>query len=178
MNAEVLQMISIIAFIVAAVLAVAAVILFFKLDVRAVVDDLSGKKAERQIRELRAQNRKVEANRNGNILYNRLPGTGKDQEVQEESTEKLATAKQTTRSAEEATTLLDNEETTVLAQEEGTTVLEQEEGTTVLAQEEGTTVLAQEEGTTVLAQMDTELSGGYHLLLEEIITHTDEGVQL
>jgi hypothetical protein len=218
MNAAVFQVISIVAFSLAGVLAAVAVFLFFKLDVRAVIDDLSGKKAERQIRELRAQNLKVETNRNGRILYDRSTGDGKTARTQEESTAKLDTGKlshvfgthakrtapQPVPAAEEGTSLLEEEGTSLL-EEEGTSLLEEEgtallaeegttllegEGTTLLggdgttlADDEGTTVLASsrvgspdEEGTTVLMQNNTELSGGYRLLLEEIIIHTDERV--
>ena len=56
MSAETLQMISIFAFFLAAVFFIVGIVLFFRLDVRSIVDDLSGRKAERQIRELREQN--------------------------------------------------------------------------------------------------------------------------
>lgn len=115
MNAEILQMISIVAFALAGILAVTATILFFRLNVRGIMDDLSGRTAERQIRELREQNRKPETNPGRKILY-RTP--------KEKSTEKLVTRNERTsplnitsfRSDEEGTTMLgsDNEGTTVL----------------------------------------------------------------
>ena len=45
MNAEIFQSISIAAFICSGILFTLAVFLYFKMDVRAIVDDLSGKTA-------------------------------------------------------------------------------------------------------------------------------------
>ena len=53
MNAGTLQLISIIAFSLAGVLTLISIYLFFKIDVRGIVDDLSGKSAERQIMAMR-----------------------------------------------------------------------------------------------------------------------------
>lgn len=105
MNAEILQMISVVAFALAGILAVTAAILYFRLNVRGIIDDLSGKTAERQIRELREQNCRPEGNPNEKILY---------QTPKEKSTEKLATV-----------LVGDEEGTTVLgSDDEGTRVLE------------------------------------------------------
>ena len=49
MNAGTLQLISIIAFSLAGVLTLISIYLFLKMDVRGIIDDLSGKSAERQI---------------------------------------------------------------------------------------------------------------------------------
>ena len=56
MNAGTLQLISIIAFSLAGVLTLISIYLFFKIDVRGIVDDLSGKSAERQIMAMREEN--------------------------------------------------------------------------------------------------------------------------
>ena len=56
MNAGTLQLISIIAFSLAGVLTLISIYLFFKMDVRGIIDDLSGKSAERQIMAMREEN--------------------------------------------------------------------------------------------------------------------------
>ena len=58
MNAGTLQLISIIAFSLAGVLTLISIYLFFKMDVRGIIDDLSGKSAERQIMAMREENNK------------------------------------------------------------------------------------------------------------------------
>lgn len=55
MNADVLEMISYVAFTGSFLFFVLAAVLFWKLDIRAIIDDLSGKKAERQIQAYREQ---------------------------------------------------------------------------------------------------------------------------
>lgn len=154
MNTDILQMISIVAFSLAAVFLLIAIVLFFKLDVRAIIDDLSGKKAERQIQELREQNRSPEMSRNGRVLYN---------VSSEEKTAKLP-AKITRPLGEDAK----EEETTLLEEE---TMLLAEEGTTLLA--EDTTLLA-EEGTTLLDMTGILLQNGYRLLADVMIVHIEE----
>jgi len=186
-SADVLQTISIVAFILGAVLAIVAVILWFRLNVRGIIDDLSGKKAERQIRELREQNKQEESDSNkGRVVYN--PSTGKStsklgkskkNDATDKLTEPLKLVKKKGQAVQEdATALLQEEEgTVVLDTEEGTTVLEQEVGTTVLENEEGTTVLsADEEGTTVLGNTVVQLQNGYRMVLNEIVIHTKERI--
>lgn len=55
MNAGTLQLISIIAFSLAGVLTLISIYLFLKMDVRGIIDDLSGKSAERQIMAMREE---------------------------------------------------------------------------------------------------------------------------
>ena len=55
MNAGTLQLISIIAFSLAGVLTLISIYLFFKMDVRGIIDDLSGKSAECQIMAMREE---------------------------------------------------------------------------------------------------------------------------
>lgn len=111
MSAEVLQMISIIAYVLAGILGITAVILFFKLNVRAIIDDLSGKTAERQIRELRETNHRSEISRNGRKHYE--PST-------ENVTAKIVFA-EPDKAIYKETTSLDGEETELL--EDGRTLL-------------------------------------------------------
>lgn len=57
MNAEIFQIVSVIAFIMAIIFLVLAIILFFKLDIPAVIGELSGKTAAKQVAEIREQAR-------------------------------------------------------------------------------------------------------------------------
>lgn len=119
-----MQTISVVAFVLAGIFAVVALILWFTLGVRGIIDDLSGKKAERQIRELREQNAQSQmADRKNRVVY--TASTDK-------STSRLGFGKR---------------KETVLLQEEATSILEEEEGTTVLGDEEVTTLLSMEEVT-------------------------------
>jgi len=181
-----MQTISVVAFGLAGVFAIAALVLWFRLNVKGIIDDLSGKKAERQIRELREQNIQNQMeDKKGRVVYDTPSertttklGFGK----KKESTSQLTAPLQKKRPEpmpvqEEATALLQSEEaTTLLDTEEGTTVLEAEAGTTVLEQEEGTTVLEAEEGTTVLASNEIILQNGYRLVLNEVVVHTKERI--
>lgn len=193
MSVDIMQTISIVAFVLAGIFAVVALILWFTLNVRGIIDDLSGKKAERQIRELREQNIQSQmADRKNRVVYTNPTekttsklGLGKKKETTSPLTAPLPkqTAspayrdmEQTALLQEEGTALLEEDNgTVVLEMEEGTTVLE-EEGTTVLEMEEGTTVLGEEEGTTVLAQEVPMLQNGYRLVLNEIVVHTKERI--
>ena len=160
MSADVLQIISIVAFSLAGLFLIIAAILFFKLNIRSVVDDLSGKKAERQIRELRELNQ--QANVNIRSLYQPSPGKG-SVELGKSNTLSLETEK-----------LQDVDDQTLRLQiDEDTDVLDV--GTDLL--EEGTTLL--EEAETSLLEYDSaesELPGGYHLLVNEILIHTEERI--
>ncbi len=100
MNAETIQIFAIISFIISGIFSVMAVILFFRLNIKAISDDLSGKTARRQVKELREQNRRPDSHKNNKIFYD-------EQKIIE-------------------TNLL-KEEGTVLLQEEGTVLLSVQE---------------------------------------------------
>lgn len=55
MDTGILDTASIVAYIFAGIWALVSVILFFKMNVRAIIDDLSGKKAQRQMQAYREQ---------------------------------------------------------------------------------------------------------------------------
>lgn len=153
MNAEVLQVISIIAFSLSGIFLVVAAILFFKLNIRSVMDDLSGKKAERQIKELREMNR--QASDSGHNLYQPSMARASNETRNVTLSNGLAETTEKLKEAEDSTSLL------------------QEEGTTLLG--EGTTLLA-EEGTTLLNNVMQPLRNGYCLLFNEIVIHTKERI--
>lgn len=165
MNAGTLQLISIIAFSLAGVLTLISIYLFFKIDVRGIIDDLSGKSAERQIMAMREEN-----NRQKNPLSRR---SGKSSETKRNGLTERTTVKLKNDDRTE-TLLKKDEENTALLQEEGTMLLQpDEEGTTVL--EEATTVL-QEEQTTVLTENTRSIAQKYELILNEMIIHTQERI--
>lgn len=63
MSAELYQNISTVAFVLAAIFFIVAVILFFVLDIPAVLGELSGKTAAKQVAEIRAANKNAVAKR-------------------------------------------------------------------------------------------------------------------
>lgn len=146
MNAGVLEVISIVAFVLAAIFAVLSVVLFFRLNVRAIVDDLSGKKAERQIRAYREQGavsrKRVSTVSNQRDYYN--PATQRTSNV----TERLPVP--------------------------SATKAKEEEGTMLLA-EEGTMLLA-EEGTALLSNSQDTSKQSYNIIFDEMIIHTGEEI--
>ena len=163
MNAGTLQLISIIAFSLAGVLTLISIYLFFKIDVRGIIDDLSGKSAERQIMAMREEN-----NRQKNPLSRR---SGKSSETKKNGLTERTTLKLKNDDRTETLPKIDEDKTTLL-QEESTIPLQMvEEETTVL--EETTTVL-QEEETVVLAENVKNTDKRYELVLNEIIIHTQE----
>lgn len=69
MNAELLEIISYISFACAFLFLILSIVLFVRLKIPAVIDDLSGKKAERQIKAYREQR----VHRQENVTYTPLP---------------------------------------------------------------------------------------------------------
>lgn len=112
MNANVLAVVSYVAFVCSFLFLMFAIILFIKLDIKSIISDLSGKKAQKQIQEFRKQN----ANHQKNI--NTILGrTGRSEQVSTstgQNTEKLNVSH----------TMEDSEETELLYS--GTMLLEEE----------------------------------------------------
>lgn len=176
MDATVYQIISIVGFGLAALFLIIAIILFFAFDVVALYGEVSGKTADKQVKELRENNKRASSRRREPEKSGRLEKSskqiakgifeGKQTPAVEEETDVLdegtTVLKEGTAPLEEGTTVL-NEETTVL--EEGTTVLNEE--TTVM--EEGTTVLEEEE-------TDNSDSGEFIMLEDDVEIHTDETI--
>lgn len=117
MSAGLFEIISIVAFTLAAIFALISIALFFKLNVKAIIDDLSGKKAERQIRAYREQSvvarKKIDIVSEQRNYYDPLP------KEKEESTERIPQV-----NSEEKRDSVDNSESTMLLSEEATMVLE------------------------------------------------------
>ena len=117
MTVETLQMLSTVAYVLAGIFLLAAIAIFFLLDIRSVIGDVTGATARKAIRDIRAQN---EAS--GNKAYKPSPVNA--------ARGKLSTMELT--AAAEATTVLTETaaETTVLQQPEevgATTVLSEAE---------------------------------------------------
>lgn len=164
-----MQTISVVAFVLAGIFAVVALILWFTLGVRGIIDDLSGKKAERQIRELREQNVQSQmADRKNRVVY--TASTDK-------STSRLVFGKRKETTSQLTAPLQKHGNETVYQKEEDTVLL-QEEATSILEEEESTTVLSEEEGTTVLDEKEVTLQNGYSLVLNEIVVHTKEEISI
>lgn len=143
MTVETLQMLSTVAYVLAGVFLLAAIAIFFLLDIRSVIGDVTGATARKAIRDIRAQN---EAS--GNKAYKPSPVNAARGKLTAKispsgrlepqmagmggspGTEKLSTT-ELTAAAEEATTVLTEPaaETTVLQQTEAgaTTVLSEAE---------------------------------------------------
>lgn len=90
-----------------------AAILFFRLNIKAISDDLSGKTARKQVKELREQNRRPDSRKSNKIFY----------EASNNSENKMKTVEERTARLEEGGTTLLKEEGTVLLKEEGTVLL-------------------------------------------------------
>lgn len=133
------------------------------MDVRGIIDDLSGKSAERQIMAMREEN-----NRQKNPLSKR---SAKSSETRKSSLTERTTVKLKNDEKTEVLPKIDEDKTTLL-QEEATIPLQMiEEETTVL---EETTSVLQEEETVVLAENSGNIDKKYELALNEIIIHTQE----
>ena len=121
MNAGTLQLISIIAFSLAGVLTLISIYLFLKMDVRGIIDDLSGKSSERQIMAMRMERTTVELKNEEKTEV--LPK--KDEEktalLREEATMPLQMVEEETTVLEETTTVLQEDETVVLTENAGNT---------------------------------------------------------
>lgn len=171
-DVNILNTISIICFSIAGVLLIIGIILFIKFDVIGIINDLRGKKAQKQIEKIREN-----YSRTSRVRYN-LDRNGSSEEITEdiEKTDEIIDKPITGGKSElshidnsiDADTSNETEETDLLQEEveEGTEVLtgELEEGTELLTGEleEGTEVLS--EGTVVLVNNDSDTSDETTLL--------------
>lgn len=165
-DVNILNMISIICFSISGVLLIIGIILFIKFDVIGIINDLRGKKAQKQIEKIREN-----YSRTSRVRYN-LDRNGASEEITEdiEKTDEIIDKPITGERSElsdidnslDVDTSNEIEETDLLQEEveEGTEVLtdELEERTELLTDEleEGTEVLS--EGTVVLVNNDSDTS--------------------
>lgn len=176
MNASLYNILMIVSFALSGVFLIVAVTLFFKLKIKSVADELSGRKSRKQVAEIRKEN-------TGSNSRGYVPGIFKDRN--DKTTSSLSASAETGKIKKRATSKLSKTEITgkpnVPADSfEGTVVLNEsmndsgyEEGTSVLgatSDSDGTTLLSASsdyDGTTLLSGEDE----GTTLLNEE--TKTD-----
>lgn len=157
MNASIYNLLMIVSFALSGVFLAVAIFLFFKLKIKSVADELSGKKSRRQVEEIRKENTGSQSRGYvPGIFKNRNDRTTTSLSGESGKLNKRATSK---LSAEEKSRKLDE----VLDADGGTVVLSEsmqdagyDEGTSVLGasfDDEGTTLLASDdEGTTLLRE--------------------------
>lgn len=153
MNAQILQLISVTAFIVSGILLSIAVILFFRLEVPAIINDLNGKTAARQIRELREKNRQSLLSKGAGVPYDNGEEKRTDQQLSGMQKGKDETD-QTNRLKEEETEL--SGESTQRLENESTELLEYDD--------------------TMLLDRNSVSAAGFRLTLEEMVIHTEERI--
>ncbi|MFL0505386.1 hypothetical protein ACH0B5_06515 [Ureibacillus sp. 179-F W5.1 NHS] len=181
MDAQIWFTLSIVGYSLGGLLLIVAIIMFYKMGILAIYNDLTGKTAERKIREIRESTENAHRNYSRVTQYDPVstnsPVTRGDKKQQFNTpTAKTSTAQEVF--VEDATELL-VEETTLLASDviptpiEETTVLGAQYGTTVL-RDEGTTVL--DEGMTKLNSVTEDIHEEFVLEKEVIAVHTNETI--
>lgn len=184
MSAEQFQLMSIIGFVCMAVFLIAAAIMFFTFDIPAIIGELSGKTAAKQVAQIREQNKRP-ANRQKTIngYENMLANSGKTTETLKKEKKPIIPGWTSTQplskkqmDVDEGTALLDEgtallgDETTML--DEGTALLS--EGTMVLSEsEEGTILLG--EGTTLLSE-SKNYNENFIVVQDVVVIHTNERI--
>ncbi len=169
MSASQYNILMIVSFALSGVFLMVAILLFFTLRIKSAMDELSGKKAKKQVSEIRKENAE-------NKSRGYVPGIFNSRT--ERTTSSLSNSNEGSRRLKKATSKLSEEDKIkkiddILDETGGTVVLSQdllepesEEETTVLGvqtEDEGTTLLGEEEGTTLLSEEDE----GTTLLTEE-----------
>lgn len=181
MSAELYQNISIVAFVLAAIFFIVAVILFFVLDIPAVLGELSGKTAAKQVAEIRAANKNAVAKRRP-VSTSTSTTQRTTSKLAQNTTNQLGKTGQTrkTNTIEETELLVENTgaenyETELLSSE--TELLQPEtelltNETTLLGPE--TTLLSPE--TTLLSPETTLLSPevDFEIIQDVVVVHTRE----
>jgi len=176
MDASTWYLISIVGYSLAGVLLIVVVLMFFKMNIPAIIGDLNGKTAARQIQEIREKNKLTGNKQHRPSTFNVERGT--------------LTAPVSSRFDSDSTEVLLMNETEVL--EQGSEILMNEtevleQGTEILINEtevldNGTVVLAEDIGTTVLnATGETErenvtvpLAVEFKMVKDIKITHSNE----
>lgn len=166
MDANVYQIISYIGFGFAIIFLITAVILFFAFDIVALYGEVSGKTADKQVKAIREQNRRVSTRRREPEKSGRLEKSSKqiakgifesqEKGVTSPITQQMNMSTWKKDDAAESTVVLDGGETTVLTESEDTVVLN--ENTVVLSED---TLMLQNKN-------------GIVLLEDEVEIHTDE----
>ena len=194
MNAEQFQTMSIIAFVCMAIFLIAAAIMFFVFDIPAIIGEISGKTAAKQVAQIREQNKRPTSRQKTiNGYENMLANSGKSTEPLKKERKPIIPGWTSTQPlapkpvVEEGTALLD-EGTALL--EEGTALLEEgtallDEGTALLTdetallveetEEEGTTLLGDDNGTVLLSEVETQ-NDNFFITQNVVMIHTNERI--
>lgn len=166
MSASLYNTLMIVSFAISGAFLLVAIILFFKLRIKSAMDELSGKKARKQVSEIRKENAETKSRGYVPGIFNSRTDRTTSSLANDGSRRlKKATSQLSEKDKiKKIDDILDEAGGTVVLSkdmiepelEEGTTVLDvqsQDEGTTILAEDEGTTLLVEEdEGTTLLAE--------------------------
>lgn len=171
MQTEIYKILMIVAFSLSAGFLIVAAILFFKLKVVSVIEELSGKRARKQVAEIRKENTSVKSRGYVSGIF------GSREAKTSKTTEKL-TGK-TGRITEEIDA--DVSEGTVLLTNAG--IDEDNTGTSLLMRredEEGTTILAAEEETTLLNNRENAATVGNsgNVLKEIVVTESEDYLRI
>ena len=195
-SAQILMYVAIGLYTLAGICVIMAIVIFFKLDIRGVIGDLTGKTVAREVQSMRAETKQSEENHDkmqiphgmttstnlskSKLIDKRRKAKEKDKAVDLSTGQNGANSFLQDDGATSVLTLHE-EKTTLLSQNEvATTLLSQDEGaTTLLSQDEdATTVLAQNgDSMNILGQDDnatTVLTGEFKVCGSVIVIHTDE----
>lgn len=187
-SANILMYVAISFFVLAAASAVLAIIFFFKLDIRGVIGDLSGKTVAKEVQTMRAETKLSEESHSKNqIPQGKTTSTNL-------SKSGILERRRKAKEENKATELGDNQQlymmrnvgaTTVLSQDnDATTILQANDGTTSLLSTDNaeTTLLKQEcyvakntnDETTLLDSEEMRTRVTFKVLGSVIVIHTDE----
>lgn len=192
MSAEQFQLMSIIGFACMAIFLIAAAIMFFTFDIPAVIGELSGKTAAKQVAQIRERNKRPTSRQNTiNGYENMLANSGKTTEMLKKEKKPIIPGWTSTQPfsknpvvADEGTALLD-EGTALL--DEGTALLSEEttmldEGTVLLSDETMLLSEPEEVGTTLLGERTTLLTEtesyneNFIIVQNVVVVHTNERI--
>lgn len=192
-SASILMYVAIGFFALAVICAVLAIVFFFRLDIRGVIGDLTGKTVAREVQTMRAETKQSEESNARKQIPHRMTistNLSKSKMRAEDATTALMQDENATtllHPANGATTLLQKDDvaTTVLHAESGaTTLLQKDAGaTTLLSQDAGATTLLEQDvftvdnnddETTVLGATEIRNKIPFHVCGSVVVIHTDE----
>lgn len=185
MSASTYNILMIVAFALSGVFLITAVILFFKLGIKSAMDELSGKRARKQVAEIRKENTSVKGRGYAAGIFER----GQTKNTDSLSKESGRLKKNTSRLSEKEITekmdeLIEEAGGTVVLSDPSVNSIENE-GTTVLGssfeEEEGTTILVDaEEGTTLLTDDSggTEITNKCEVIREIVVLESKDYIEV
>ena len=166
---DILNIISLVSFVLAGILLVLAVVLFFVFKIPSVWGDLSGKNARKSIERMRQNNEKTgkKAHVPSNVNLQRGKLTDKIQETQKSNIKD-----------DEQTAVLNNSNiTSELKDTNATEILVYTNATALLVDDNATTLLVDDNATTLLSDYQAEqpdINNAFDYIENIIIIHTNE----